>query len=94
MTRAEMIELLRNTGDWPEGFTWNYWGCKTCAIGLYARVTGDDPESLECDEKMKRELGIERDSVFASIFYEMMGCAPVTPDAVADALERLEACGV
>ena len=95
MTRAELIALLRNTADWPEDFTWFYNDCRTCAIGLHAKVDGHlDPEKIECDDAMKEALGLG-DMTFSRIFYDMCGgSGHVTPRMVADALEELEDCGV
>lgn len=37
LNRIALIDLLRDSSRWPEGFHWNYSYCHTCAIGLLCR---------------------------------------------------------
>jgi len=38
MRRSATISMLRDTKQWPAGFSWNFEQCSTCAIGLYCKT--------------------------------------------------------
>lgn len=39
--------VLRHKELWPEGFTWYFNSCSTCAIGLCHKLYGMMPEEIE-----------------------------------------------
>lgn len=77
--RGKLIDLLRDSSRWPEGFAWRYMSCRTCAMGL-AIATGMFGETARLahaawreDDKVAAELRTLFDPVIAMSFTSERG---------------------
>lgn len=75
-TLADLSRVLRNPAEWPPGFVWDFTNYRTCAIGLFQRVIGDDIGKL---------FDIDSDHWF-QIFLSR-GLSYVTPSEIADRID-------
>ena len=94
MRRSVLIAALRHPEDWPPGFEWHFYDCETCAIGLFRALMPDYPYPCDRDQDlaMAEALGISTTEacctfIRASTYQKTHD--NVTPDDVADRLERL-----
>jgi hypothetical protein len=94
---------LRHPETWPKNFTWNYEQCESCAMGLAVRLWPSLEPPDYNETWISREMSMSyREAV--SIFFDMgpfqkvktgwfrskmvRNKALVTPDDVADAIDR------
>lgn len=95
LSLVELSARLRQPETWPEGFVWNYGYCKSCAIGLAARLLSEVPpnywkvaenfllrampETIDVDDPENLIRDVDH------IFFDMK--EGTTPDMVADAID-------
>lgn len=84
--RRILVAALRDRSKWPKGFEWDFRSCRTCAMGLAKELylaTGNYSRSVA------DALGVNRrDALFVFTEEDIEG-AIVTPEMVADRLEKL-----
>lgn len=79
--------LLRHREAWPEGFEWDFYDCRTCAMGLLTRIVFGAPfTTLEYSLNwIQYYFGMDRVSS-RRIF--RIGRYPDTPEAIADLIDE------
>lgn len=95
-----LIYALRHPATWPAGFEWNYAHCRSCAMGLAAKLYGltlaeGDFTSARVNAcRVADALSIDRKAatdIFCSAYFLInsnAGAFPVMPAHVATALEN------
>jgi hypothetical protein len=97
-TLENLSALLRDRSQWPEGFEWNYIALENCAIGLADRVwpaivtdrrakigiTADLAQTFGCTPNEARMI-----MAYAGHFNNFIPANEVTPEMVADAIDRI-----
>lgn len=85
---AALSYVLRHREMWPEGFVWDYGSCTRCAMGLSTvlwRTMG-----TPCTEIMVRSFKMNRDDAqHIFLFLHKNDVSEITPQHVADAIDRL-----
>ena len=84
------IDLLRDSTQWPEGFTWNYANSCRCAMGLF-RDTWDQA-GMPVSTRTSALLGIEEDKggkIFNGAAFAGRAFERITAEDVASKLEEL-----
>lgn len=81
--------VLRHRDMLPKDFEWDYTDCRTCAIGLAGRLWGLtlQPRATDNGMMIAEVMGTTYTSV-ACIFFNLSPAATITPDDVADAIDR------
>lgn len=90
---AGLSYLLRHRELWPAGFSWNFSGCHSCAMGLAHRTWANSlwrrfTTGLRYPDapSMQRVFGISEHNTL-QFFYYGYDTASVTPEMVADKID-------
>jgi hypothetical protein len=86
-----MVYILRHPETWPPNFRWDYSYCSHCAIGLGHAFWGTyDRERLAAaiglNEATSMNIFVDLNRVLG---FEDQGKMAITPEHVADAIERV-----
>lgn len=97
LTLARLAVVLRDRSMWPEGFRWDYGECVSCAMGLAYQLKRGNRllfRGYDAVQKMREIIEDAHDmpiDEFAPIFFHLAdtpeGCADITPEHVASAIE-------
>jgi len=87
-----LVYALRHREVWPAGFEWDYRLCTKCAMGLACKLWKEikSPNSCSVESVLRMK---SQDSL--KVFYDMRlrFDGTITPEMVADELERVTASG-
>lgn len=93
-------DKLRDPGQWPEGFAWDFSKCRRCALGMLGAVpSGQWGTGWEPYREAARMLGISlahTDWLFSGYVAgrRKIPASKVTPEMVADDIDYLLANGL
>jgi hypothetical protein len=79
--------ILRNPELWPEGFEFDWWNCRTCAMGLAASIWGDVRDAHYADD-IKRMFRIPQREVEEIFCHWTDEERDPTPADVADKIDE------
>lgn len=81
--------VLRHRDMWPADFEWGYTDCETCAIGLAGRLWGLAlyPRASDNGMMIAKVMGTTYVGA-ALIFFNLRPVETISPDDVADAIDR------
>ena len=94
---AALAYALRHQETWPEGFVWNFYNCRTCAMGMAADLWAGVTRPIRAVAPMERWTGAafnlssyEVEMLFGSTLPVSLGIAlhKITPEHVADAIDN------
>jgi hypothetical protein len=94
---AGLAYALRHPDAWPEGFVWNFYDCRTCAMGMAAQLWASVSRPIRVPAPMERWTratfnlsSYEVEMLFGITLPVSLDIAlhKITPEHVADAIDN------
>ena len=82
--------ILRNPSLWPDGFEFDWWNCRTCAMGLAASIWGEVRDMTYAQDISRMFRMPLRD--VEQVFCYWPHAAEPTPGDIADKIDEYLEC--